>query len=143
MSIHDRCLSNSLLGACRNIYHVPPATATETGWFLGGYPDTQAHQNTPMLANDKSTENKHTRQASKIQCTYACLKTWRTGEEEHLNFNVFICILQTFRKTQMKEMVTMKQCFFPRETHPRSNSLMYSASLQRRTRERMRDKERN
>lgn len=64
-------------------------------------------------------------------------KNMRIGEEEYLNFITFICILQTFGK-QMKETATMEQCFFPRETLQRSNSLMYFTGLQRRTRERER-----
>lgn len=145
-SIPNHRLSNSLLHTHIHklplTYHVPPPTPTKTGWFLGGYPDTLVRRNTPILTNDKSTENKHTQGAWTVQRTYTrSTKTWRIGEEEHLNFNTFICILQTFGK-QMKETATMEQCLFPRDTHPRSNSLMYFAGLQRRTRERERVKER-
>ncbi len=119
-------------------YHVPPPTATKTGRFLGGYPDTLVRRNTPILTNDKSTVNKHTQRAWTVQRTYTrSTKTWKIGEEEYLNFITFICILQIFGK-QMKETATMEQCFFPRETLQRSNSLMYFTWLQRRTRERER-----
>ncbi len=139
-SIHNHRLSNSLLHTHKlpPTYHVPPPTATKTGWFLGGYPDTLVRRNTPILTNDKSTVNKHTQRAWTVQRTYTrSTKTWKIGEEEYLNVITFICILQIFGR-QMKETATMEQCFFPRETFQRSNSLMYFTWLQRRTRERER-----
>lgn len=145
-SIYDHRLSNSFLHTYRNSPLFTTSLSPLQPRLDGFQGDIQTHKRikthpysltiSPLKINTPSERERysgHTRQT----------KTWRTGEEEHLNFNAFICILQTFGK-QMKETATMEQCFFPRETHPRSNSLMYSASLQKENKgKRKSDKKRN
>lgn len=139
-SIYDHRLSNFLLHTYRNSPLFTTSLSLLQPRLDGFQGDIQTHKHTkthtysltisPLKINTPSERERYSGHTFQT-------KTWRTGEEEHLNFNAFICILQTFGK-QMKETTTMEQCFFPRETHPRSNSLMYSAGLQRRTRERER-----
>lgn len=98
-----------------------PSAHRNRDWtgFRGISRHTSSHRNTPILANDNSTENKHTQSVN----------AGSRAPQKRLIFN-FICISQTLGK-QMKARVTMEQCLFPRESNKWTFCFLFSPSEER------------